>query len=143
LGWWRIDPETGKPAKDARSQLSRPPEFVLLNAVPGVDDDAEASYLGDGPWNVAEDMAREIKSAIGPQRPLSEEEARLLLLERRIPASFADADVWAGSGLLAIVDEMWKYVDECYLDDWGRPARSAERRWVCEYAVKCLTDSED
>jgi hypothetical protein len=142
VGWWRIDPESGKPAKDARSRWSRPPEFVLLNAVPGVDDDADASYLGDGPWNVAEDMARAIESAMGAHGRLSEAEARLLLMERRIPAAFPESDVWALSRLLALVDEMWKYVDECYLEDWGRPARAAERRWVCEYAVQCLTGSE-
>jgi hypothetical protein len=59
-GWWRIDPKTGKPLEQERSKLSRPPDFVLLNAVPGVDDSADASYLGDGPGDMVADAVRQI-----------------------------------------------------------------------------------
>jgi hypothetical protein len=38
MGWHKIDPKTGKPAKNSPSALSQPPDFVLLNAIPGVDD---------------------------------------------------------------------------------------------------------
>lgn len=30
MGWHKIDPQTGEPAKDAHSALSREPDFVLL-----------------------------------------------------------------------------------------------------------------
>src|SRR5262245_27586364 len=89
MGWWRIDPATGEPAKDAQSSLSRPPEFVLLNAVPGADDDEEACYLGDGPWDMAASVADEIRSVIGDDVSLTDQEARSLLLEKRLSPRLA------------------------------------------------------
>jgi hypothetical protein len=38
MGWWRIDPESGNPAEDTASAMSRPPDFVLLNAVPDMSE---------------------------------------------------------------------------------------------------------
>jgi hypothetical protein len=142
MGWWRIDPETGMPA-EAPSRLSQPPDFVLLNAVPGADDDAEAHYLGDGPWDMAADTARQIEAVLGPARQLSEDEVRRLLLERQLPPGVEGMGPGAADRLLRIADELWRDIDTCYEDDWGRPARPAERRWVCEYAIASLNREED
>jgi len=64
MGWWRIDPDTGKPLRDGHSRLSCPPGFVLLNALPGVDKDEEAHYLGDSPWDMAYSAVNKIKAVI-------------------------------------------------------------------------------
>ncbi len=61
MGWWRIDPETGMPLANSPSALSKPPDFVLLNVAPGVDDDTEASYLGDGTWDMASKLPSELQ----------------------------------------------------------------------------------
>src|SRR5262245_51285612 len=129
MGWWRIDPETGMPAKDAASRLSRPPEFVLLNAVPGVDDDSQAHYLGDSPWDFAADTARQVKALLGASESLSAEEVRRLFLDRVPPERLRGSGPKAAK-LLQIVEAMWADVDDVYQEEWGRPTRAAERRWV-------------
>jgi len=138
MGWWQIDPETGEPLKDDHSRLSRPPDFVLLNAVPGVDKDEEAHYLGDGPWDMAYSTVDKIKPLIIGMQRHSEEEVRMLFLDRVIPKTFVDLKPEAADSLLRAVDELWKHVNWCYQEDWERPASPAERRWVCEYAVERL-----
>lgn len=138
MGWWRIDPETGMPL-DAPSALSQPPDFVLLNAVPEVDADEEAFYLGDGPWDMASTVPDEIEAVAGAIR-LTEEELRDLLLRRVVPSR---AGQEAAAGLLRVVDALWQDVDGCYEDDWDRKARPAEQRWVCEYAVQCAAERGD
>jgi len=30
----------------------------------------------------------------------------------------------------------WKDIDSCYDDDWERPAKPAEKRWICENVVE-------
>jgi hypothetical protein len=140
MGWWRIDPATGKPARESRSKLSRPPDFVLLNAVPGVDDEEESHYMGDAPWNMACSAVDEIKELIGALQLLSADEARALFLDRLFPARLAGLAPEAASQLLQVVEEMWKDVDWCYQEDWGRAARPAEKRWVGEYAVRRLLE---
>src|SRR5262249_46773286 len=126
------------PVKDAHSALSRPPDFVLLNAVPGVDDNEASYYLGDGPWDTAADVADQIAPVMGPVGGISEEEARAMVMERVLPTSLAELDPETTNRLVQIVDAFWKTVDQCYEFDWGRTARPAERRWVCEYAVERL-----
>jgi hypothetical protein len=142
MGWWRIDPTTGEPARESPSKLSRPPDFVLLNAVPGVDDDEEVHYLGDGPWDMACVAVDRIREVLGARQPPTAGEARELFLNRTIPASLAGIAPGVAARLLGAVDGMWKNVDGCYEDDWGRPARHGERRWVVEYAVERLTTAE-
>jgi hypothetical protein len=139
MGWWRIEPETGMPAKGAHSKLSQPPDFVLLNAVPGVDDDAEAHYLGDSPWDLAADTARQIQALLGSSRCPVGQEARRLLLDRAAPQGIGEPHA---TQLLQLVEAMRRDVDECYQEVWGRPMRPAEWRWVCEYAVQSLAPSE-
>jgi hypothetical protein len=139
MGWWRIDPETGMPEQNAYSKLSQPGRFHLLNAVPGVDDDAAAYYLGDSPWDLAADTARQVQELLGSSRCLSKEETRRLFLERILPQGIGIS--WQeplAAPLLQIVDSMRCDVDECYQEAWGRPTHPAEWRWVCEYAAKCL-----
>ena len=136
MGWWQIDPQTGKPLTGGRSRLSRSPDCVLLNAVPGVDNEEEAHYLGDDPWDFAYSAANEIKELlVGMPRP-SEDELRQLLLDRVIPQRFGQLKPETVANLLQAVDELWKDVDWVYEEDWQRPALPAEKRWVCEYAVR-------
>jgi hypothetical protein len=143
MGWWQIDPETGKPAQDFRSKLSKPPDFVLLNAVPGVDDKRDAHYLGDEPWDMAETMVSELQKLFsGVPRPF-EEEIRRLLLDRLIPTSLAGLDTESTDHLLQSVDEMWKDVDYFYQEDWGRPSHTAEKKWICEFAIRRLLKELD
>jgi hypothetical protein len=139
MGWWPINPETGKPT-NAPSRLSQVDSLVLLNAVPGIDDDAAAHYLGDPPWDLAADTARMIQIVLENKRPLSEVEARRLLLNRQPPSGAESLEETELVQLLQITDVLWRDVDACYQEDWGRPARPAERRWVAEYAVRTLID---
>ena len=89
MGWWRIDPDTGQPLPEGRSKLSRPPDLVLLNAVPGVDGSEEAHYLGDGPWDMVDDAVREVEALLGDRPRPSGEEARRLFRDRVIPPGLA------------------------------------------------------
>jgi hypothetical protein len=138
MGWWRIDPETGKPAERGRSKLSRPPGFVLLNAVPGADDSEEAHYLGDGAWDMVDDTVRQIKELLGERPRPSEEEARRLFWDRTIPPSLSALGRQATRSLLKLVEDMWADLDDCYDWDWNRPPRPAEKKWLCEGAVEGL-----
>lgn len=142
MGWWRIDPTTGEPASDSRSKLSQPPDFALLNAVPGIDDEKEAHYLGDGPWDMVFSAVSSIGKVLGAKQQFTEEEARGLFFKRIIPASLAVLPPKLARELVQIVDEMWKDVDGCYEDDWERPVRPLEKRWIGEYAVSRLTNSD-
>jgi hypothetical protein len=135
MGWWRIDPETGRPLEDGGSRLSRPPDLVVLNAVSGVDDPEGAHYLGDGPADMASDTARQMAELLGAGARLSAEDARRLLHDRAAPRK---APAGARRGLLKIADELWPDIDDCYDFDWGRPARPAERRWVVEHVIGSL-----
>src|SRR5689334_1887751 len=65
MGWWKIDARTGQPLSNG-SRLSTP-EVTLLNAVPGVDDSAEASYLGDVSGDFALEMARQLSGIVKGQ----------------------------------------------------------------------------
>jgi hypothetical protein len=143
MGWWRIDPETGKPAEDGHSKLSRPPDFVLLNAVPGVDTDDEAHYLGDGPWDMAADTARHIRELVGSEQVLPPNEVRALCFRQAVPPGLAGLGPDARTRLLQLVEQFWADIDWCYDEDWERPARPAERRWVCEYLIRSLTPGDD
>ena len=140
MGWHKIDPETGKPAKNAPSALSQPPDFVLLNAVPGVDDHETNCYLGDGPWDMASTLPSEIEAVTRDVLQLSDEQIRDLLLRRVVPASVGGERSDLGSKLLQVVDAFWKDIDSCYDDDWQRPARPAEKRWICENVIECRTN---
>jgi hypothetical protein len=142
MGWWQIDPATGMPLRDSFSKLSRPPGFNLLNAVPGVDDEEAAHYLGDSPWDMAYSAVSGIKELLGQRQSPTAEEARALFLNRIIPPSLAKLPPEMTAQLLELVDSMWKSVDLCYEDDWGRPARPAEKKWVGKYAVDRLVGAE-
>jgi len=139
MGWWKIDPDSGMPAKDTHSALSRPPDFVLLNAVPGVDREEAACYLGDGPWDMASTVPDEIVAVIDGALSLSDDQLRDLLLRRVVPPSVAGVGPEIGAQLLQVVDAFWQDIDGCYEDDWERPARTAEKRWICEYVLECRT----
>jgi hypothetical protein len=140
MGWHKIDPRTGAPAKDAHSNLSKPPDFVLLNAVPGADDDDANCYLGDGPWDMASTVPAEINAVLGDASQLSDEQIRDLLLRRVVPSSVGNKQSDIGVKLLHVVDAFWKDIDSCYEDDWNRSAKPAEKRWICENVLACRTN---
>lgn len=140
MGWWQIDSDTGKPA-EAHSNLSRPPEFTLLNAVPGVDDDA-AHFLGDGPWDMAASCVDKLRKVIGDSQHLSDDEAWRLFSKRILPDAMQSWPEEARRRVLQLIEEMWANVDGCYEDDWERTARPAERRWIAEYAVRRLNGEQ-
>src|SRR4051812_26973236 len=109
MGWHRIDPETGMPLKEGRSKLSSP-EVKLLNAVPGVDHDDAACYLGDGPWDMSSSMPAEIGAVTGDALRLSDEQIRDLLLRRVLPPGVAPE---TGTELLRVTDAFWKDINSC------------------------------
>ncbi len=137
MGWWQIDPQTGMPAQAAQSALSRPPEFVLLNAVPGVDDLETACYLGDGPWDMASTLPNEIQEVIGDPITWSPDEIRRLLLNGQIPSGLEDEQ---SAELNRVVEAFWQDIDTCYEDDWERGSLPAERRWICEAIIPRLLE---
>lgn len=142
MGWWQIDPQTGKPVTGGNSRLSRSPDFVLPNAVPGVDNDEKAHYLGDDPWDFGYSAAKKIEGLLaGMPRP-SEDELRQLLLDRMIPQRFGQLKPETVANLIQAVDELWKNVDWVYEEDWQRPVLPAEKRWVWEYAVRRFNEDD-
>jgi len=140
MGWWRIDPQTGMPLKGASSALSRPPDFVLLNAVPGVDNQPGACYLGDGPSDVVFITLEEIDDIIDANAPWSADEMRALFSENRVPARLG---AQAATRLRRAVDEFWAEIGWCYEDDWERPAQPSEKRWICEELVDRVINRGD
>src|SRR5262245_36192286 len=127
MGWHKIDPKTGASPNEAQSALSQPPDFVLLNAVPGVDDNETDCYLGDGPWDMASTVPAEIEAVLGKGQQLSDEEVRALLLNRVVPKGVGSARSDLGKKLLKVVEAFWQDIDSCYQDDWDRGAKPAER----------------
>ena len=128
MGWWKIDARTGQP--HSASQLSTP-EVTLLNAVPGVDEGADVSYLGDVSGDFALDMARQLAGIVVGKK-LTAAEIRELFLLSIAPADWTEA--LAGETFQA-VDLFWRDVDSAYQDDWSRPANAAEKHWTTEYVV--------
>jgi hypothetical protein len=138
MGWYRIDPETGQPLQDHHSALSRPPDFVLLNAVPGEDDEEVACYFGDGPSDMGFSFTGEVREMLPSGASLSPDEVRGLLLGGKVPARLG-----AISGeLRQAVKAFWADIDGCYEDDWDRRALETERRWVCESVVERFCNEE-
>jgi hypothetical protein len=135
MGWYKIDPHTGKPLQDSPSKMSTP-DTVLLNAVPGVDAAVGDCYLGDGPWDMSSTMPTEIADVVGDEVTLSDDELRALLLCREVPASVGGARSEVGDELLQVVAEFWEDIDSCYEDDWERPAQEAEKRWISEFVIE-------
>lgn len=129
MGWWKIDPRTGESL--AAGSILSTSEVTLLNSVPGVDDEAEASYLGDVSGDFALDMARQLSEIVKGQ-PLSAAEIRELFLLSIAPAQWSDE--LAGEVFKA-VDLFWRDLDSAYEDDWSRPANVAEKHWTSEYVV--------
>jgi hypothetical protein len=133
MGWYRIDPNTGL-SLATPSSLSKPPDFVLLNAVPGADADDAACYLGDGPWDMGSGFVTELRELLAKDDPLTREEASRLILDAAVPPRLRAA----GGTLCRAVKAFWADIDGCYEDDWDRPARQAEKRWICENVVQQL-----
>jgi hypothetical protein len=104
------------------SKASPSPDHTLLNAVPGVDDEEGACYLGDGPLDIVDVYAGQIAEMVGDCR-FAEEEAWRLVAERVTPPSFRDVEPVALADILQGFEQMWADVDWCYEEDWGRPAR--------------------
>lgn len=114
------------------SSLSREPDFVLLNSVPGADNADDACYLGDGPSDMISTMPGELAAIVGPAASCSADDLRALFEHSRVPAG-VNAD--QAAQLEASIKSFWAGIDGCYEDDWDRPALPAERRWIAEEAV--------
>src|SRR3954447_21054181 len=84
MGWWPIDPSTGRMPEGKMSSLSKPPDFVLLNAVPGADNAEGAHYLGDGPWDMMSSMPKELADITDTSK-WSADDIRGLLLQDKTP----------------------------------------------------------
>lgn len=132
MGWWKIDARMGQPLGFG-SQLGTS-EVTLLNAVPGVDDDSTASYLGDVSGDFALDLAGQLLGIIKGQ-PLSAAELRELMLLSIAPANWPDP---LAKEMFAAVDLFWRDLDSAYQDDWSRGANDAEKHWTCEYVIMHL-----
>lgn len=137
MGWWRINPKTGMPLEGASSALSKPPDMVLLNAVPGVDDQAGACYLGDGPSDMVSTMPDEIDGIAGDDVDWTPEAVRALFSKGQAPAGVGPK---MAASLRQAVKAFWDDIDSCYEDDWDRTALPAEKRWICEEVVERMTD---
>lgn len=138
MGWWKIDPETGMPTKDT-SKISRPGS-VCLNAIPGTDNDPDAYYTGDSPWDFAIDAAEQLRGLAGASAQFSAEEVIRLFFDRIVPAWI---DPGKASGVLRIVDLLWADIDDIYEEDWERKARPSEKRIVGEQVARCLIGKEE
>lgn len=138
MGWYRIDPNTGK-SLEQPSKLSQPTDFVLLNAVPGVDDDEAACYLGDGPSDIAVDTVRQLKQMLGASIQPEANDLRRLVWNQKIPAAWK-LKAEQKAQLLEVIEALWDDVDGIYEDQWERPAHKSEKKWICESIVKRLTE---
>src|SRR5689334_515696 len=103
MGWWRIDPQTGESTGQS-SSLSKPPEFVLLNAVPGADNEQGACYVGDGTGDMASTLPKEL-SDITDTTVWTIDDIRNLFLLNKAPAN-VDADTM--DQLREVVSAFWK-----------------------------------
>src|SRR5689334_23137400 len=112
MGWWKIDPKTGEPLKDSHSAVSTP-EVAVLNAIPGVDDDEQTCYLGDGPWDMASTLPAELIAATDAVTHLTRRQIRDLLLRKVVPASLNGFR----TALFKVIDAFWADIDSCYQDD--------------------------
>jgi hypothetical protein len=127
MGWWVIEPDTGMPKKDAVSKAKPKAGGVFVNAFPGIDDDPQSHYLGDGPMDWADDAADKLQSLFGPSwKPTAEEVRRLInqdLVDPRHPQSSADE-------AKEIRRQFWEFIESDYTDSWQRKPTPAETRCV-------------
>jgi hypothetical protein len=137
MGWWKIDPHTGNTDAEASSALSTE-GMVLLNAVPEIDNEADACYLGDGPLDMVYSTTLEINTILGATDRPSRDEWRKFLGERETPAAILRRGAAIEAQLLGVVEQMWADIDWCYEEDWERPAREVEKRMLCENAADRL-----
>src|SRR5262245_50685116 len=122
MGWYRIDPETGKPLPDTYSRASTP-NLLWENAFPGVDDDPGAFYFGDAPMEMADGAADDAEAILRGRVQPTEAELAALFTDRRIGGSLCGLSPDEVASLLRIVAEFWENIDWCYKQDWLRPAR--------------------
>jgi hypothetical protein len=132
MGWWKIDPSTGAPLGEPSAYSDD--DVILLNAVPGVDDDGEAHYLGDGPLDMAYSLSNELREVLPDPSEVSAVEALRWLLDGAPLAALADSGM-AAAEIQRMAKEFWDDVDSCYEEDWDRKALSAERRFIAQHAV--------
>lgn len=132
MGWWKIDPSTGAPIDDP-SALSDD-QVILLNAVPGVDDDGASHYLGDGPLDMAYSLSIELRESLGDTTKVSAVAALKWLLDGVPLADLVEAGIVADESR-RVAEAFWDDVDSCYEDDWNRKALPAERRLIAQHAA--------
>lgn len=134
MGWYRIDPETGMPLPETYSRASTP-NLLWENAFPGVDDDPDAFYFGDGPMDMADAAADDAEKILRGRVQPTEADLEALFAERRVGDSLTGLTSGEVESLLRIVAEFWDNIDWCYEEDWDRPAREPERRQSMAWAV--------
>ncbi len=122
MGWWQIVPETGQPMNLAPASSPKP-----LNAVPGHDNQEAPCYGGDAPLDTMLDISNELAAIVGPSVPWSLDEVDALFERRVVPPRFGPEQAVR---ILGVVERFWVEFDDCYLDDWERPALPPERRWA-------------
>jgi hypothetical protein len=138
MGWWKIDPATGEALQDSASALSRPPDFVLLNALPGVDDEAGSHYLGDTNYDFAMSLAGELRPLFDGRAAPAPDELRDLLLYGIAPSEWPVPLV---EQAFARNDALWADLDSVYQEDWQRAATDAEKRWTAEHVVRSFAQA--
>ncbi len=132
MGWWPIDPQTGESIEGKSSSLSKPPEFVLLNAVPGADNVEGEQYLGDGPSDMVSTLPKELADITETSQWSADDIRGLFLLNKTPPNVTAEV----ADQLREVVAAFWKDIDWCYEEDWDRGATAAEKYWICEEIVQ-------
>lgn len=139
MGWYKIDPETGLADEKGASKLSEAPDLLLLNAIPHVDNEEGAHYLGDGPADMASTLPSEIAEA-ADAASWSPEEIRQLIGQGRVPKGVSAE---AALQLAEIVRAFWQDIDGCYEEDWDRGVLPGERKWICEHAVSLILNRDE
>ena len=126
LRWWAINPANGLPFDSSPSPNGEP-----------------TCYLGDEVLDDAGSTADYIDATFGARRYFSDNEARLLIFQRELPAAVCPYPD-ASAELLECVDGLWTSVGQAYRAKWGREPTAVERRLIGEFTVWVLRpDSPD
>jgi hypothetical protein len=122
MGWWKVESTTGMPLRNGKSKRSAD-RCVVLNALPGVDDDKNACLIGDGPLDMIDVAIAKIRPLIPTGVQIPHSEWMQLATKKQVPTSLKSST----KDIKHIVVALWDNVYGCYEDDWDRKPRLAER----------------